>query len=46
MLFPEAKAQEGEREADAVRAGGELLGKKDEPERPEEIQRPGDGACD
>jgi hypothetical protein len=44
--FPEAKADEGEREADAVGGGGELLGEEDEPDRPEKIQRPGDRACD
>ncbi len=38
----EAKAQEREREADAVGASGELLGEQHQADRPEQIQRPGD----
>ena len=40
------EAQERERQADAEGRGGELLGEKHQPDRPEEIQRPGDRASD
>ena len=46
MPLPEAKAKKGERKADAIRRGGELLGEKNEPGRPEKIERPGDRAGD
>src|SRR5436309_2883734 len=42
----EAELQVGEREADAVAGGDELLGEKHEADPPEEIQRPGDRAGD
>jgi hypothetical protein len=38
----EAEAKEGERQADRVRRRGELLGEQDQPDRPEQVQRPGD----
>jgi len=38
----EAKAQERQREADAVTTGDELLGEEDDADRPEQIQRPRD----
>ena len=41
-----AEAQERQREADAVAAGHELLGEQHQPERPEKIQRPGNGSRD
>jgi hypothetical protein len=42
MRLPEAEAQVGEGEADAVRGGGELLVEEDEAERAKEVERPGD----
>jgi hypothetical protein len=42
----EPKPQKRQREPDAVRSGGELLGEEDQPDRPEEIQRPGDRTGD
>jgi hypothetical protein len=46
MRLANAKAQEREREADAVATGDELLGEQDDAGRAEEIQRPGDGPRD
>jgi hypothetical protein len=46
IVLVEAKPEKREGESDAVRGGGELLGEKDQPDRPEEIQRPADRACD
>jgi hypothetical protein len=42
LLFLEPEAQERQRKPDAIGRGGELLVEQDEPERPEQIQRPGD----
>jgi hypothetical protein len=41
-----AEPQERQREADGVGAGAELLGEQDQPERPEQVQRPSDGPRD
>jgi hypothetical protein len=41
-----AETQEGEREAYAVGRSGELLVEQDEPDRPEEIERPENRPCD
>jgi hypothetical protein len=46
MFFLESKAKKGERQADAVSAGGELLREQYQPDGPEKIQRPGDRAGD
>jgi hypothetical protein len=42
----EAEAEKGEREADRVRGGGELLGEEDQPDRAEQVERPADRAAD
>jgi hypothetical protein len=42
----EAEAEERQREADRVRGGGELLGEEDQPDRAEQVERPGDRAAD
>ena len=42
MGLANAKAQERQREADAVATGNELLGEQDDADRAEQIQRPGD----
>jgi hypothetical protein len=42
MDLARAKAQEGEREADAVAPRDELLGEEDYAERAEEVKRPRD----
>jgi hypothetical protein len=44
MGLSEAEAKEREREADAERGGGELLGEQDQPDWPEQVERPGDRA--
>ena len=41
-----AEAQKGQREADAVTTGDELLGEQDDADRAEQVQRPGDGSRD
>jgi hypothetical protein len=46
MDLANAEAQKGQRKADAVTAGDELLGEQDYADRAEEIQRPGDGPRD
>jgi hypothetical protein len=46
VRFAQPEAQEREREADAIGGAGELLGEEDQPDRPEEIQRPADRAGD
>jgi hypothetical protein len=42
VSFPESEAKKCERQADAVGAGGELLGEQHQPDGPEQIQRPAD----
>jgi hypothetical protein len=42
MRLANAKAQERQREADAVATGDELLGEQDDAGRAEQVQRPGD----
>ena len=42
----ESESQKSEREADAEGRGRELLGEQHQPDRPEQIQRPGDRAGD
>jgi hypothetical protein len=46
MDLMEAEAKKGEREADAIAGGDELLGEEDCAERAEQIQRPRDRPCD
>jgi hypothetical protein len=46
MDLMEAEPKKGEREADAVAGGDELLGEEDDADGAEEIQRPGDGPRD
>jgi hypothetical protein len=46
MDLTEAEAKKGEREADAVAGGDELLGEQDYADRAEQVQRPGDGPRD
>jgi hypothetical protein len=46
VTLAEPEAQERQCQADAVRGAGELLGEEDQPDRPEQIQRPADRACD
>jgi hypothetical protein len=46
MDLANAKAQEGQRKADAVATGDELLGEQDDADRAEQVQRPGDGPRD
>jgi hypothetical protein len=42
MSFSESEAKKGEREADAERRSGELLGEKDEPDLAEQVEGPPD----
>ena len=42
----EAKAEKGERKADAVAGGDELLGEEDDADGAEQVQRPRDRPCD
>jgi hypothetical protein len=42
MGLVDAKAQKGQRKADAVTTGDELLGEKDYADRAEQVQRPRD----
>jgi hypothetical protein len=44
--LPETKAEEGEGEADGVRRGRELLGEENQPDRAEQVERPGNRAAD
>ena len=46
MDLANAKAQKGQREADAVTTGDELLGEQDYADRTEQVQRPRDRPCD
>jgi hypothetical protein len=46
MGLANAKAQKGQREADAITTGDELLGEQDDADRAEQVQRPGDGPRD
>jgi hypothetical protein len=40
--FPEPEAEEGEREADAERRRGELLGEENQPDLAEQVERRSD----
>lgn len=42
MGFFESEAEKSEREADAERGGGELLGEENQPDLAEEVERPPD----
>jgi hypothetical protein len=42
MDLVETEAKKGEREADAVAGGDELLGEEDDADRAEQVERPGD----
>ena len=46
MGFSEPEAKEREREPDRVRRGGELLREQHQPDRAEQVERPGDRAAD
>ena len=46
MDLLEAEAKKGERKADAVTTGDELLGEQDYADRAEQIQRPRNRPCD
>jgi hypothetical protein len=46
VSFLEPKSEKGQREADAVARGDELLGEEDDADLPEKIQRPEDRPCD
>jgi len=46
MSLLEPEPQEGEREADAERRRGELLGEKNQPDLAEQVEGPPDRPCD
>jgi len=46
MDLANAEAQEGQREADAITPGDELLREENDANRAEQVQRPGDGPRD